>query len=166
LATKKCPGRNWTDRSSSQIWIRYQIFRNIYGSGTLDYRYPPDNIGQEGERLDLRPHEVDKDLLVEGRTLAQVLRRLEADRVHDQRYEFRHLRVYEVLPMKKMFIRKNGVCKYIKVITDFICRTSDSTVSEDAGIKPRTVATSALAVRRSNHSARSHPLRLDLIYYD
>jgi hypothetical protein len=31
----------------------------------------------------------------------------------------------------------------------FFCRPSDSTVSEDAGI--------ALAVRRSNHSARSHP---------
>jgi hypothetical protein len=33
----------------------------------------------------------------------------------------------------------------------FICRPSDSTVSEDAGIEPRTVATSALTVRRSNH---------------
>ncbi len=30
----------------------------------------------------------------------------------------------------------------------FICRPSDSTVSEDAGIEPRTVATFALAVRR------------------
>ncbi len=39
----------------------------------------------------------------------------------------------------------------------FICRPSDSTVSEDAGIEPRTVATTALAVGRSNHSARSHP---------
>jgi hypothetical protein len=39
----------------------------------------------------------------------------------------------------------------------FICRPSDSNVSEDAGIEPRTVATSALAVRRSNHQARSHP---------
>jgi len=29
-------------------------------------------------------------------------------------------------------------------------------VSEDAGIEPRTVATTALAIRRSNHSARSH----------
>ncbi len=35
------------------------------------------------------------------------------------------------------------------------CRPSDSTVSEDAGIEPRTVATSALAVRSSNHSART-----------
>ncbi len=42
----------------------------------------------------------------------------------------------------------------------FICRPSDSTVSEDAGIDPRTVATLASAVRRSNHSARSHPLRV------
>jgi hypothetical protein len=32
-----------------------------------------------------------------------------------------------------------------------------STVLEDAGIEPRTVATLALAVRHSNHSARSHP---------
>jgi hypothetical protein len=39
----------------------------------------------------------------------------------------------------------------------FICRPSDFTVSEYAGIEPRTVATSALAVRRCNHSARSHP---------
>ncbi len=37
-----------------------------------------------------------------------------------------------------------------------ICRPSDSTVSEDAGIESRTVATSALAVRRSRHSAKSH----------
>jgi hypothetical protein len=33
----------------------------------------------------------------------------------------------------------------------FICRPSESTVSEDAGIEPRAFATSALAVRRSNH---------------
>jgi hypothetical protein len=32
-----------------------------------------------------------------------------------------------------------------------ICRPSDSTVPTDAGIEPRTVATGALAVRRSNH---------------
>jgi hypothetical protein len=37
----------------------------------------------------------------------------------------------------------------------FIRRPSDSIVSEDAGIEPRTVAATALAVRRSNHSARS-----------
>jgi hypothetical protein len=39
----------------------------------------------------------------------------------------------------------------------FICRLSDYNVSEDAGIEPRTVSTSALAVRRSIHSARPHP---------
>jgi hypothetical protein len=39
----------------------------------------------------------------------------------------------------------------------FICRPSDSTVSEDAGIESRTVATTALTVRRSNHSAESDP---------
>ena len=45
----------------------------------------------------------------------------------------------------------------------FIYRPSDSTVSEDAGIEPRTVATTALAVRRSNHLARSHP-QMEKIY--
>ncbi len=42
----------------------------------------------------------------------------------------------------------------------FIGRPSDSTVSEDAGIEPRTVATTALAVRRSNQAARSHPHKI------
>ncbi len=61
---------------------------------------------------------------------------------------------------------------YAHYSTLLICRPSDSTVSEDAGIEPRTVATSALTARRSNHSARSHsnsarshpPTRLDLIH--
>ncbi len=37
----------------------------------------------------------------------------------------------------------------------FICRSSDSAVSEDAGTRLRTVATLAFAFRRSNHLARS-----------
>ncbi len=40
----------------------------------------------------------------------------------------------------------------------FICRPSVSTVSEDDGIEPRTVANLALAARCSNYSARFHPL--------
>ncbi len=54
----------------------------------------------------------------------------------------------------------------------FVCLPSVSTVCEDAAIEPRTVATLALAARRSNHSARSHPQsarshppRLNLIHY-
>ncbi len=39
----------------------------------------------------------------------------------------------------------------------FICRLSDSTLSEDSGIEPRTVATLVLTARRSNYSPRSHP---------
>ena len=38
----------------------------------------------------------------------------------------------------------------------FVCRLSDSTASDDAGIDLRIVATLALAVRRSSQSARSH----------
>ncbi len=37
----------------------------------------------------------------------------------------------------------------------FLCRPSDFTLSEDAGIEPRTVVTSSWAVLSSNHSARS-----------
>jgi hypothetical protein len=40
----------------------------------------------------------------------------------------------------------------------FICLLSDSTVSEDARIEPRTVATMAVTAKRSNQSARSHLL--------
>ncbi len=47
------------------------------------------------------------------------------------------------------------VCKFTQHC--FICRPSDFTVSEDAGIDPRTVATSVSAIRRSSHSATSHP---------
>ncbi len=35
----------------------------------------------------------------------------------------------------------------------FICRSSDSALSEDARIEPKTVATLALTARRSNHSS-------------
>jgi hypothetical protein len=45
----------------------------------------------------------------------------------------------------------------------FSCRLSDSTVSEDDEIEPRTVATLPLAIRRSNHLARSHPQALGYI---
>jgi hypothetical protein len=41
----------------------------------------------------------------------------------------------------------------------FICSPSDSNVSEDAGIEPRTVATTVLAFRLSNNAAISHPQR-------
>jgi hypothetical protein len=39
----------------------------------------------------------------------------------------------------------------------FICRPSGSTVSEDAGIEPRTAATLTLTENGCNNSARSHP---------
>jgi hypothetical protein len=39
----------------------------------------------------------------------------------------------------------------------FICGPLYSTVTEDRGIEPRTVATLALEVRLSNHSTKSHP---------
>jgi hypothetical protein len=46
---------------------------------------------------------------------------------------------------------------YVQYSTLLHLLPQDFTVSEDAGIEPRTVATTELAVvRRSNHSARSH----------
>jgi len=56
-----------------------------------------------------------------------------------------------------------GITVFLKFIFMYfiqhciICRPSESTVMEDAGMEPRTVAIFALAVRRSNHLARSHP---------
>jgi hypothetical protein len=56
-----------------------------------------------------------------------------------------------------------GIFLFMYVIQHcFICRPSDSTVSEDAGIVLRTVAALVLSARRSNHSARSH---LDSVRY-
>ncbi len=49
-----------------------------------------------------------------------------------------------------VFLNKGIFSFFMSVIQHcFICHRSDLNVSEDAGIKPRTVATSALAVRRS-----------------
>jgi hypothetical protein len=45
---------------------------------------------------------------------------------------------------------------YVVIQHCFVCRPSDSTVSGDAEIEPRTVATLALTARRSNQSAGSH----------
>jgi hypothetical protein len=55
------------------------------------------------------------------------------------------------LARQKMY--RGDFFMYVLYQQCFIYRPSDSMVSEDAGIEPRTVATSALAVRRSSHSA-------------
>ena len=47
----------------------------------------------------------------------------------------------------------------------FICRPSNFTVSEDAGIEPRTVATLALAVRSSRSNLDLIHSRLDLMRF-
>ncbi len=64
-----------------------------------------------------------------------------------------------ILESKQKFVLKGDYLDFFmyNIQHCFICRPSDSTVSDDAGIGPRIVATTALAVRRSNHSARSHP---------
>jgi hypothetical protein len=72
-------------------------------------------------------------------------------------------------PSKKLHLTKENLLKkryfldfhdfFMYVIQhSFICRTSDSTASEDAGIEPRTDATLALTARHSNYLARYHPL--------
>jgi hypothetical protein len=64
------------------------------------------------------------------------------------------------LPYKcKWAQEKEGLFRNVKYFTQhrFVGRPSDSTLSEDAGIEPRNVATLALTARRSNHS-------LDLIH--
>jgi hypothetical protein len=61
-----------------------------------------------------------------------------------------------ILPPKKNYIPQ--FLKQRDINSYYVCRTSDSTVSEDAEIEPRTVATTALAVKRYNHWA------IDLIH--
>ncbi len=56
---------------------------------------------------------------------------------------------------KDFFLLKGGFFMYTNTL--IICRLSDSTMSEDAGIEPSTVATLALIAKRSIHSARSRP---------
>jgi hypothetical protein len=65
-----------------------------------------------------------------------------------------------VLQFGSMFFLCGGFFGFLMFFIQhcLICRASDSTVSEDAGTEPRIVATLALAVRRSNHSAGSHPI--------
>jgi hypothetical protein len=54
-------------------------------------------------------------------------------------------------------LEKGDFLKSILIQHCVICRPSDSTVTEDAGIENRTVATFALAVRPSKDLARPHP---------
>jgi hypothetical protein len=71
------------------------------------------------------------------------------------------------------------ILDFFFLCTLFNTASQDSTVSEDAGIEPRTVVTLALTAiyalttwldlihtraRSHPHSARSHPSQLDLIY--
>jgi len=48
--------------------------------------------------------------------------------------------------LQQQFFKRDFFLMYV-IQHCFICRPSDSNVSEDAGIEPRTVANSALAVR-------------------
>jgi hypothetical protein len=76
-----------------------------------------------------------------------------------------------VITMQRLLRRNVYQHFYVPYSTLLHLPPSDSTVSEDAGIEPRTVATLALTARRSTtrldfirparshlHSARSHPV--------
>ncbi len=64
--------------------------------------------------------------------------------------------------MTKLFFFSVGFLVFLRTFftTGSSARPSDSTAQEDFEIEPRTVATSAKAVRRSNHSARSRQKQL------
>jgi hypothetical protein len=64
-----------------------------------------------------------------------------------------------VTKVRTNILLKRGFFDFFKIYDIqhcFIRRPSDFTVSEDAGIEPRTVATLTLTDRRSNHSTRSY----------
>jgi hypothetical protein len=58
----------------------------------------------------------------------------------------------DIWPVFFLILSRGFFLCYIR--HSFICCPSDSTVPTDAGIKPRTVATGALTVRYSNHTAK------------
>jgi len=67
--------------------------------------------------------------------------------------------VADLKKLLKIMVQRNFLDFFMYFIQQcFICRPSDSTVSEDTEIELRTVATLALTVWRSNNSARSHHL--------
>ncbi len=53
---------------------------------------------------------------------------------------------------------------FVLFYVGYICRSPDFSVSEDAGIEPRTDAMLALTAWGSNHSARSHPQYINIQY--
>ncbi len=73
----------------------------------------------------------------------------------------------------EQFRQQQNACDFYKInysIYELFYSPSGSTVSEDAGIKPRTVATLALTARRSNHSATTevstkYPAKFENISY-
>jgi hypothetical protein len=69
---------------------------------------------------------------------------------------FSFLFINEIKPSVEDFLGFFNYFSIYDILHCFIFRPSDSIVSEDVGIEPRTVATTVLAVRRANH-ARSHP---------
>ncbi len=71
------------------------------------------------------------------------------------------LPVFSLINFKRGFF---GFFIFMYVIQNcFICRPSDFTVSVDAGIEPRTVATLALTARRSSHLAIAKYLLLTIV---
>jgi hypothetical protein len=54
---------------------------------------------------------------------------------------------------------------YVRSQHCFICRSSDSTKSEDAGIEPKTAATLALTDRRSNYTVIYHRKKAKEVVY-
>ncbi len=68
-----------------------------------------------------------------------------------------------VLILSIYLLKGRFFCKYV-IQHCFICRPSNSTVSEEAGIKPRIVAALTLTAKRSNHWLDPIHSRLDLIH--
>jgi hypothetical protein len=62
-----------------------------------------------------------------------------------------HAPARTVRPLKKARARLLNSVFFLCTVFNTASCPSDSTVSEDAAIEPRAVATLALAVRRSNH---------------
>jgi hypothetical protein len=130
--------RNNVDLYEIRIQVLTDLKSWIYGSGPVLKPMRFRNIGDCRNKIEKGIWKSLKNYSLIGRTVFRYLKSCPLHNATQQ--ESRYW-------TGRLFI---SFCSY-NIQHCFICRPSDSTVPTDAGIEPWTVATCALAVRRSNH---------------
>jgi hypothetical protein len=129
------------------------IFQQEVPNCTFSFRYDTDIFSFFSENFipgRSHPAKVLKSINIFDTELGELVNQLMTERDMDVKRLPGRPRRGDERPEKRSFVKKAGFFfSYLQYC--FICRPSDSTVPTDAGTEPRTVATGALAVGRSNH---------------